>query len=192
MNSLTATIEKTCSQRSDIASYIDGELPASEELELEMHLAVCKECNEELNEQKKLLRVLDFALEGESEIEMPANFTQIVVANAESKVSGLRRPQERFKALFICAALFLLVLLGLGGETLTVVSGFGKIVEQFLAIFGFLWYLIYDAAYGTAIILRSLSQQIVFNSSVSFVVLLGLVFVCLIALSRFVTRPARP
>ena len=192
MNSPTATIEKVCSQRNDIAAYLDGELPVREELELEMHLAVCKECNEELNEQKKLLRVLDFAFEAESEIEMPANFTQVVVANAESKVSGLRRPQERLKALFICAALFLLVLFGLGGETVTVVSAFGKFAEQFLAIVGFVWNLTYDAAYGTAIILRSLSQQIVFNSSASFAVLLGLVFVCLIALSRFVTRPARP
>ena len=191
MNSPTATIEKVCSQRNDIAAYLDGELPVREELELEMHLAVCKECNEELNEQKKLLRVLDFAFEAESEIEMPANFTQVVVANAESKVSGLRRPQERFKALFICAALFLLVLFGLGGETVTVVSAFGKFAEQFLAIAGFVWNLIYDAAYGTAIILRSLSHQIVFNSNVSFAVLLGLVFVCVIALSRFVTRSTR-
>ncbi len=191
MNSPTATIEKVCSQRNDIAAYLDGELPAREELELEMHLAVCKECNKELNEQKKLLRILDFALESGNEIEMPANFTRVVVANAESKVSGLRRPQERFKALFICAALFLLVLFGLGGETVTVVSAFGKFAEQFLAIAGFVWNLIYDAAYGTAIILRSLSHQIVFNSNVSFAVLLGLVFVCVIALSRFVTRSTR-
>lgn len=191
MNSPTATIEKVCSQRSDIAAYLDGELPAREELKLEIHLAVCKECNKELNEQKKMLRVLDFAFEGESEIEMPANFTQVVVANAESKVSGLRRPQERFKALLICAALFLLVLLGLGGETRTVFNTFGKFAEQFLAVGGFLWNLIYDAAFGTAIILRSLSHQIVFNSNVSFAVLLGLVFVCVIALSRFVTRSTR-
>ena len=189
---LTAPIEKVCSQRSDIAAYIDGELIGREELAFEMHLAVCKECNKELNEQKKLLCVLDFALESKSKFEMPANFTRVVVANAESKVSGLRRPQERSKSLFVCAALFLLVLLGLGGETRTVLSTFVKCADQFLAVGGFLWNLIYDVAFGTAIILRSLSQQIVFNSNVLFAVLLGLFFVCLITLPRIMTRPNRP
>jgi hypothetical protein len=192
MNPQAATTEKVCSQRSDIAAYIDGELRAREELELEMHLAVCQECNKELNEQKKLLRVLDFAFESENEIEMPANFTRIVIANAESKVSGLRRPQERLKALFVCAALFLLILLGLGGETKPVFAALGKFLEQFLAVSGFVWNLIYDAAYGAAIILRSISQQMFFNSNFSFAVLLGLFFISMIALSRLVTRSTRP
>ena len=193
MNLPTAIIEKVCLQRSNIAAYIDGELSPRDELELEMHLAVCKECKRELNEQKKLLLVLNSALKNEDEIEMPVNFTRVVVANAESKVSGLRRPQERFKALFVCAALFLLVLFGLGGETLTIVGAFGKFAEQFLAVGGFLWNLIYDAAFGVAIVLRSLSQQIVFNSHFSVaVLLLGLVFVCFMALSRLAARLTRP
>jgi len=192
MNLQTVIIEKVCSQRSDLAAYIDGELPPREELDLEMHLAVCKDCGDELNEQKKLLQALDYALEGEREIELPANFTRVVVANAESKVCGLRRPQERFRALFVCAALFLLVLLGLGGETKTVFNTFAKFGEQFLAVGGFLWNLIYDVAFGTAIVLRSLSQHLVSNPNFSLAVLLGLFFVSLIALSRFVLRSVRP
>jgi len=187
----TATIKRVCLHRSDIAAYIDGELLPREELELEMHLAICKLCAGELNEQKTLLQALDFALENERGIELPANFTRVVVANAESKVSGLRRPQERFKALFVCAALFLLVLLGLGGETKTVFETFAKFADQFLAVGGFVWNLVYDAAFGTAIILRSLSHQIVFNSTVSAASLVVVFLVSIIAVSRFIIRPTR-
>ncbi len=192
MNSQTATIEKVCSERSDIGAYIDGELPPQMELKLEMHLAICAECSGELNEQKKLLRVLDLALESENEFEMPANFTRVIVANAESKVSGLRRPQERFKALFVCAALFLLILVGLGGEMKTVLYTFVKLAEQFLAVSGFACSLVYDIAVGTAVILRSLSHRVIFHSSVSFAVLTGFFVVLLLVFSRVALRSDRP
>ena len=192
MNLQIATIKNFCSHRNDIAAYIDGELLPREELELEMHLAICKDCSGELNEQKKLLQALDYALESEREIVLPANFTRVVIANAESEVSGLRRPQERSKSLFVCAALFLLVLLGLGGETKTVLNAFAKFADQFLAVGGFIWNLIYDIAVGTTIILRSLNNQIVFNSNFFFAVLIGFFFVSLIFLSRFTTRANRP
>jgi anti-sigma factor RsiW len=192
MNSHAVTIENVCSQRSELAAYIDGELSPREELELEIHLAICKSCSEELNEQKKLLRALDFALENENEIELPANFTRIVVANAESHVSGLRRPQERSKSLFVCAALLLLVLLGLGGETRTIFVAFTKFAEQLLAVGGFVWHLIYDVAVGTAIILRSLSHQIVFDRNFSVAVLIGFFFISFVFASRFMARANRP
>jgi len=150
----------------DIAAYIDGELAPREELELEMHLAGCKNCAEELNGQKKLLCALDYALE-EEEFELPENFTKVVVANAESRVSGLRRPNERYNALFICSALFLLVFIGLGSEAKNVLSSSGRFVEQFLAVIGFVTHLVYDIAIGTAVIARSLCIQYVFNSAVS-------------------------
>ena len=188
----TATIKPVCLHRSDIAAYIDGELLPREELELEMHLAICKLCAGELNEQKTLLQALDFALENERGIELPANFTRVVVANAESKVSGLRHPQERFKALFVCAALFLLVLFGLGGETKTVFETFARFADQFLAVGGFVWNSIYDVAVGTAVILRSLSHQVIFHSSVSFAALTGFFVVLLIVFSRVALRSNRP
>lgn len=182
-----ATIEKVC-PTSEIAAYIDGELPSRAEFELEMHFATCSSCKSKLNEQKTLLRALDFALEKEQEIELPANFTKVIVANAESKVSGLRRPQERFKALFICAALFLLVILGLGSETESVLNTFGKFGDQILAVGGFVFHLIYDFALGTAIILRSLSHQVVFNSAVSVAFLAILFVISVFTLSRLIVR----
>lgn len=191
MNLQTATTKKVC-LNNEIAAYIDGELSPREELDLEMHFVVCPSCKSKLNEQKKLLCALDFVLESEKEIELPANFTKVVVANAESKVSGLRRPQERFKALFICATLFLLVLLGLGGETETVFNTFVKFGDQVLAVGGFAVHLIYDFAFAAAIILRSLSHQIVFNSAVSVAFLLMFFVISLFALSRLIVRHNRP
>ncbi len=191
MNPQNAAIENFCSLRSNLAAYIDGELSPREELELEIHLAVCSTCSEELNEQKKLLQALNYALEDKNEIELPVDFTRVVVANAESKVSGLRRPQERFRALFVCAALLLLVLLSFGAETKTVLHAFAKFADQVFAVGGFVWNLIYDVGVGTAIILRSLSHQIVFNPNFPVAVLIGFFFVSMIFLSRFVLRSNR-
>ena len=191
MNIQIAANEDFCLHRSDIAAYIDGELSPQEELELETHLAICKSCSEELNEQKKLLQALSYALEGEKEIELPADFTRIVVANAESKVSGLRRPQERSKALFICVALLLVGLLGLGAETGTVLPAFRKFAEQTLAVGGFIGHLIYDVSFGAAIVLRSLSNQITNNSGFSLVLLLGFGSISLIFFSRVMLRVNR-
>lgn len=187
MNSAAATTEKVC-PNNEIAAYVDGELSPREELELELHLAICESCRAKLNDQKKILRALDFVLEGEKEIELPANFTKVVVANAESRVSGLRRPQERFNALFICAALFLLMILGLGSETETIINTFVKFGEQVLAVSGFAFHLIYNIAMASAIILRSLSHQIVFNSAASVAFLVMFFIVSLFALSRLIVR----
>ncbi len=179
---------ETACPREEIAAYVDGELSPRDELELEMHLADCPTCATELNEQKKLLCALDFALDNEEQIELPANFTKIVVTSAESNVNGLRRPQERFKTLFVCAALFLLIVLGLGSEIGTVLDTFRKFTDQFLAVAGFGFHLIYDIALGTAIILRSLSHLFVFDSTLTAAFLICFFFVSLIALSRLIIR----
>lgn len=185
---MQCAIEKKCSERSDIAAYIDGELLPHEELNLEAHLAACGECRTELNEQKKLLCALDFAFEDENKFELPENFTATVVANAESKVSGLRRPQERFTAFFVCATLFLLVILGLGSETEAVFKTFTEFGEQFLAVVGFVVRFFYDIALGAAIILRSIGAQLFFGSTSSLVAAVVLFGVSSFALLRFIVR----
>jgi len=182
-----ATTEKEC-PRAQLAAYIDGELLPREELKLEMHLAVCKSCAAELNEQKKLLCVLDFALESEREIELPANFTKIIVANAESNVSGLRSSKERFKALFVCSILFLLVILGLGGQIEPVLKTYIKFTDKIFAVFGFVFHLIYDVSIGTAVILRSLGSGLVNNSGIAFAVFGAFLLFSLFVLSRLFVR----
>ena len=187
MNLPIATTEIEC-PRAELAAYIDGELLPREEIELEMHLANCKDCAAELNEQKKLLCVLDFALESEKEIELPANFTKVIVTKAESNVMGLRSSKERLRALFVCLGLFLLVILGLGGQIEPVLKTYIKFTDKVFAVFGFVFHLIYDVSIGTAVILRSLGSGIVNNSGIAFAVFGALLLFSLFALSRLFVR----
>lgn len=171
----------------EISSYIDGELSPQQELELELHLAGCRICNDELNDQKKLLCAINASLKREDEFELPANFTKVVVANAESRVSGLRRPRERFNAAFICSALALFVLFGLGAEAANVLDGFVRFFDQAAAVTAIGAHVIYDFSIGTIVILRSLSSQFLFSSA-SLFLLPGLLAFVLFMFSRVVLR----
>lgn len=190
MNLQTEKIQSVCPQ-TEFSAYIDGELSPRGELAVETHLAVCKNCVSKLNEQKTVLFALDSLAAKEKDFRLPANFTKIVVANAESEVSGLRRPQERFKALLVCAGLFLFVLAGLGNETKTIFSAFGKFSEQFLKVLVFFSHLIYDIAVGMSVVFRSLSYQIVYNSMISSLFLIIFSLVSIFALSRLIVRQNR-
>jgi anti-sigma factor RsiW len=186
-----ASKTQTDCPRIEIAAYVDGELSPREEFDLELHFAGCATCAAELNEQKKLLRALDFALENDDEIELPENFTKVVVTNAESKVRGLRCPQERNRALFVCAALFLVVFLGLGAETSKTFAAFGAVTEQLLAVGGFFVQFIHDITIAATVIFRSFCLQFVFKSGTSAVVLGVCFIVSLLIFSRLLTHRSR-
>ena len=100
----------------ELSAYLDGELSAPDEIVLEEHMSSCQICTDDLNLQKSFLNALDYSLDEGNEIELPKNFTRSVVANAESRVSGLRRPHERRNAAFICAALIVFSLFALGSS----------------------------------------------------------------------------
>lgn len=141
----------------EIAAYIDGELAASREMELDLHFAGCSSCNQELNQQKQFLQSLELSLKEEA-VELPPDFAKIVVANAESNVSGLRRPRERYNAIFISAALGLFVLFALGAQA-------GVLVDQVTAVGSFFGHLIYSFFIGLTIIARNLASQFEFGPS---------------------------
>lgn len=182
---------KTECPRAVIAAYVDGELAAADELALEMHFVGCSVCTNELNQQKQLLQALDFALESENEIELPADFTKTIVVNAESRVSGLRRPNERFTALFICVALLLLVIVGLGRETETVFASTGKIFDRFIAVGGFVTHLTYDVALGATVVLRSLCAQLISKFAFAQAFILFVFAGSVLAFSRVMFRSKR-
>ena len=158
----------------EIAAYIDGELDPVREFELEGHFVTCGVCTLELNQQKQFLRKLDVSLRNEKEFELPANFAKLIVANAESTVSGLRRPRERFNALFICAGLLLFVLFAMGAEAATLFERLAGALDQTAAVGSFFGHLIYSFFIGLAIIVRTLASQ--FQIGVSAVIALSLVF----------------
>jgi anti-sigma factor RsiW len=144
----------------EIASYIDGELDAVRELELDAHFSKCAACAEELNLQKQFLCSLESSLKHENELELPPNFTKQIVANAESTVSGLRRPRERFNALFICAALMLFILFALGADAGRVLGGVAVAFDQIAAIGAFFGHFVYDLFIGVTIVLRTFASQV--------------------------------
>lgn len=190
MDSGVFTNQKVC-PRGEIAAYLDGELSPSEELLLEQHFTGCQTCLDELNLQKRLLSALDFAFENRSEIELPKNFTKVVVANAESSVKGLRSKKERFWALSLGSAFFLLTVIGLGAESNQVFDKFSVFCGQFLAVGSFLIHTIFDVAVGFAVILRSLSQKVVFSSGFFALLLLGAIAIIILSFSRIVFRFGR-
>lgn len=138
----------------DIAAYVDGELPSVGELELEAHFASCKSCAAELNVQKQLLHELEFNLKQNADIELPPDFAKVVVANAESTVAGLRRPRERFNALFISGGLGLFVLMSFGVSAST-----SLFFDKIAAVASFFGHFIYDVLLGVVVILRGVAVQ---------------------------------
>lgn len=187
MNLQISTIEAEC-PRAQLAAYLDGELLPREELELEIHLANCADCAAELNEQKKILLALDFAMENEAEIELPANFTKIIVAKAESGVSGLRSASERSKAFYVCLALLAFVVIGLGAELEAVFSAFVMFGEKFAAVAAFVFHFVYDVSIGAAVILRSFGSQFVGNQVFIAAIFAAVLIAALIAFSRKFVR----
>lgn len=174
----------------DIVSYIDGELGLPRELELEAHFSECAACLDELNQQKLFLRGLDLSLKYEGELDLPANFTKVIVVNAESTVSGLRRPRERFNAIFVCVAIFLFVLFAMGAEAGKVLGGVYVVIDQISAVGEFFGHLIYTVCLGVAIILRSLAAQFRIEGLAAFF-LTGLFVASTLLFSRRVFRMRR-
>ena len=166
----------------DISAYLDGELAADAELELELHMSGCRTCADDLNLQKSFLNALGSSLGHENDIDLPQAFTKTVVANAESRVSGLRHPHERRNAAFICAGLLVAVLVGTNTEsTFMAVT---SLAETFLAIAGSVWNFIYGVALASTIVFRSLASAFVFNSNATIAFVIALFVVSLYVFSR--------
>jgi anti-sigma factor RsiW len=171
----------------EIAAYIDGEIGEARESELEAHFAACEVCMSELNEQKQFLCGLNSSLRQEGDLELPANFTKLIVANADSTVSGLRVERERFNALFICVALALFGLFAMGTDAGRIFGVTSGVIEQIAAVGGFFGRLVYSIFVGVAVILRSIVAP--FDTNLVVVVVFGSVIaVSLMLVSRELLR----
>lgn len=160
----------------EIAAYIDGEMGSAREMEMEAHFAACAACSLELNQQKQFLCGLSSTLRHEGEMELPAGFTKLIVANAESTVSGLRRPTERYNAVFICVALLLFVLFALGSDSGRIFANVSTIFDQVGAVGGFFGRIVFSIFLGLAIIVRSVAGQFRVD------VVMAVTFVAIVAL----------
>lgn len=168
--------------REEIGLYLDGELSPDDEILLEKHIALCNICKEELNLQKQMLSALSFAFEQKNDVELPKDFTKIVVTKAESGVKGLRCKDERSKALYLSLILLLLIAVGFSGENVKIYSFFSSIGNQISTVAGFVFHFAYDISFGIAVILRNLCQKVVISSSfmllaISFLSLISIFFI---------------
>lgn len=185
-----AKMNQTC-PREEISLYLDGELSTADELVWETHLAGCEICRTEVNLHKKMFSALDMVFEAKQEVELPKNFAQVVAAKAESEVNGLRSKDERFRALSICAGLFLLMLFGLGAESDRFFSTFGVFGGQIISVFSFAFHSVSDFTVGVAVVLRCLSQQAIVSPIFLFVLTGCAVVLMLLIFSRLKLRFSR-
>lgn len=175
----------------DISAYLDAELSAERELELERHFAGCGICHAELNSQKQFLRGLESTLRADADVDLPTDFTRHLVANAESSVSGLRRPRERFNALFISLAMLLFALFALGADGERLLAGVLSFFAQAASVAGIVGHMVYTIFLGAAIIVRSLAAQVSGDAVVGVVAIAALLIVTLWFATRGLLRMHR-
>lgn len=144
----------------EISAYIDGELTEVRERELEAHFEACRGCTDDLNAQKRFLSELDLRLRDEGEVDVPSNFAKQIIVSAESSVTGLRPPRERYNAIFICAGLLLFALFAMGAESGRFLSSTVDTMEQTAALGGFFGHIVYSIFLGVVVVLRSFASQV--------------------------------
>jgi predicted anti-sigma-YlaC factor YlaD len=186
----TNTKNKIC-PREEISLYLDGELSSKDEMLLEHHLANCSVCFDELNSQKKMLSALSFAFAKPQELELPKDFTKVVVTKAESGVKGLRCRKERIQALFLCSFLFLILTIGFGAESDKIFSVLNNFGSRIITLGGFLGHLTFDISIGIAVVLRSLSHKILYSSAFIMLFCGFALTLFLLVLPRFIHKLSR-
>lgn len=174
-----------------IAAYLDGELTAERELELDVHFASCRLCREELNSQKQFLHGLESTLRHEASVELPEDFTRRLVANAESSVSGLRHPRELYNAIFITAGLALFGLFAVGADAGRLIAGLLTLLAQAASVLGIVGRMFYSIFVGAAIIIRSAASHIELDSAAMAAGVLALLLMTIWFASRTVLRVRR-
>jgi len=171
----------------EISAYIDGELSRDVEDALERHVGSCRICRRELNHQKGFLLALSDTLEREIQVELPEDFTRSVVANAESKVSGLRDRGERSVALIVGGSLLVLATLAVGGVA-GVFSPLRSLFEKLFALVGMAIQVLGDLLYAIAAMARSLLQTQNFSPALAYISLSLAIAILLYLGSRSLRR----
>ena len=195
--STEAEIKSSCERSEEINAYLDGELDDATRLCLEQHLKDCFACAGELRDQRRLIMALDLTLFEENQISLPANFTEVVTAHAETNMKGFLRTHAEHKlALLLCMMIALVALALLGGAAFSesVLTPIGAAGEFASSIFGFIWHTIYRAGGGLTVILRALACRYVFESNAVSTIIYLLLALTLALLSRLIfnyhrTRP---
>ncbi|HEY5991388.1 MAG TPA: zf-HC2 domain-containing protein [Candidatus Udaeobacter sp.] len=150
-------------QPEQVAAYLDGELSDVSLENFEGHLKACAACKTELRTQQQLLCTLNAAF-GSRSFELPSNFTRIVKVHAESDMSGMRKQGERRRAFQVAAILALVSFALLGTASGGLVFQPARSILRIIgSLFELVWWTIYDAGAGLAVILRLSGRAIILN-----------------------------
>ncbi len=162
----SATSNSSICRSEEIAAYLDGELDGAASARFEQHTKECSPCRAKLKEQRRLLCALDFALVDDPLVTLPVNFSQIVAAQAQSDMSGVRRRAEHRLALWLCLALALASFALLGGAAMreTVLLPVAAIGKRLVSVLSLCWQTLYDAGVGLSIILRAVGRRFILES----------------------------
>lgn len=154
---------------------------------LELHMAGCRICADDLNLQKSFLNALEISLD-EKGIELPSDFTKTVVTHAESRVNGLRHPSERRRAALVFVTLTLSAVVALGSNLGSRLGAAASIVEKLVAVVVSVGHFCYDIALGSVIVFRSLVAGFIFESGLTAAIFLVVLVMSLLLSSRLLVR----
>jgi anti-sigma factor RsiW len=172
----------------DVAAYLDGELDAQAGTRFEQHTKLCAPCATALREQRRLLCVLDAAFgDARQQIQLPANFTQVVKARAQSDMSSVRHRSERRRAFLLCAGLAALSFALLGwqawDELFTPLRAAAGVIETMLDM---ATHMLGAAITGIALTLRVLGGQMLNEPSAFGNAIYIILALAIILLFRFI------
>jgi hypothetical protein len=151
---------RTDCRREEAAAYLDGELDTEAAARFDEHARACATCAAALNEQRRLLCLLDAAFGDMTRQQpLPGDFSRVVRARAQADVSGVR--MEKKRAATICAALALLSFALLGASAFgEVLAPVGFAARALRATFDVLWHMLSETGRGATLILRTLGAQV--------------------------------
>jgi anti-sigma factor RsiW len=151
-----------CAKRSvEIAAYLDGELDSQTATLFEQHTRECSLCAAGLNEQKRLLCLLDIAFfcgpTLETQLDLPQNFARVVTARAQTDMSGMRHSATEQRRAFLWSALLAAASFCLLGVTMfgAALSPFTGAARAFVSVLGMICHVVRDAGAGAGVVLRA-------------------------------------
>lgn len=145
-----------------VAAYLDGEL--EDAAAFESHAKECASCSSTLREQRRLLCLLDNAFDEtfQKKVALPADFTRVVKARAQTDMSGiLRVPRERTISLKICLGLACAIFVLLGAPALDALAPLGNAARAVASVLGLAAGAAADAGAGALVIGRAVGGRFV-------------------------------
>jgi anti-sigma factor RsiW len=179
-----------CPRTSLTAAYLDGELETAAADEFDAHTRACPACASALLEQRRLLCLLDSALDQtfEKRVQLPEGFTRQLRARAQNDLSGVRDARERRRALKICAALGLAAFALLGYAALDAVTGPAlRAASAASGMLGVTGRASAEAGAGAGVVLRAVAGRLVAGSGPLAALLLALLVAGLVLLRRLIS-----